>query len=87
MPGAAQPLRGPCNTNKRGGTQMDELDRFLSKQNIARYRKLLQVSTSENERAVILELLAEEVTRLKSDPLANNHLAPSERGAFQNIIH
>ena len=45
---------------------MECLDRFLNEQNIARYRKLLDVSTDLNERAVILELLAEEAAKLKT---------------------
>ena len=45
-----------------------DLDRFLNEQNIARYRKLFDASTDKDERAVILELLAEEVAKLKTAP-------------------
>lgn len=44
---------------------MECLDRFLSEQNVGRFRKLLDASTDQNERAVILELLPEEMTKLK----------------------
>jgi hypothetical protein len=42
-----------------------ELEDFLSEQNIARYRKLLDRSTDETERRTIIELLAEEKAKLK----------------------
>ena len=36
------------------------MDRFISEQNIARYRKLASSATTEAERKRLLELLAEE---------------------------
>jgi hypothetical protein len=42
-----------------------ELEDFLSEQNIARYRKLLDRSIDETERRTIVELLAEEKAKLK----------------------
>ena len=47
---------------------MDCLDAFVSDQNITRYRKLLDAATDANERAVILQLLAEEAAKLKHQP-------------------
>jgi hypothetical protein len=42
-----------------------ELEDFLSEQNIARYRKLLDRSHDEIERRIIIQLLAEERAKLK----------------------
>jgi hypothetical protein len=42
-----------------------ELDEFLCKSNIEHYRRLANTSTDAAERQVILELLAEEMDKLK----------------------
>jgi hypothetical protein len=42
-----------------------ELDDFLRDRNIARYRKLLESSANEPERRTILNLMAEEVAKLR----------------------
>lgn len=42
-----------------------ELDRFLQDENIALYRRLLNLSTGENERRMIIKLLVEEMDKLK----------------------
>jgi hypothetical protein len=44
-----------------------ELEDFLSEQNIARYRKLLDSSTDETERRTIIELLVEEEAKLNGE--------------------
>jgi hypothetical protein len=41
------------------------LDRFLQDENIALYRRLLNLSTGENERRMIIKLLVEEMDKLK----------------------
>jgi hypothetical protein len=45
-----------------------ELDEFLCERNLERYRRLANSSTHACERQVVLELLAEEVAKLKSVP-------------------
>ena len=42
------------------------MDRFVSRENIKRYRKLANESTDAVERSRIMELLAEEEAKLKS---------------------
>jgi hypothetical protein len=42
-----------------------DLDRFISEQNVARYRKLLDVKTDENERRIIVRQLADEMAKLR----------------------
>jgi hypothetical protein len=42
-----------------------DLDRFVSEQNIARYRNLLNPETSERQRRTILRLLKEEYAQLR----------------------
>jgi len=44
---------------------MDPLDRFVSRENIDRYRKLANEKTNSIERSLILRLLAEELAKLK----------------------
>jgi hypothetical protein len=41
------------------------MDRFLQDQNIALYRRLLNSSTAETERRMIIKLLGEEMDKLK----------------------
>jgi hypothetical protein len=41
------------------------MDRFLQDQNIALYRRLLNASTAEPERRMIIKLLVEEMDKLK----------------------
>ena len=41
------------------------MERFLQDQNIARYRRLLNSSTGESERRMIIKLLVEEMDKLK----------------------
>ena len=41
-----------------------DLDRFVSEQNIARYRKLLEPETDESQRRTILRLLKKESAML-----------------------
>ena len=45
-----------------------ELDEFLCERNLERYRTLANSSTRACERQVVLELLAEEVAKLKKCP-------------------
>lgn len=40
------------------------MERFVSQQNIERYRKLVDLSTDEPQRRIIFELLAEEQNKL-----------------------
>jgi len=42
-----------------------DLDNFISKQNMARYRALLDTSTDETKRRAIIKLLSEEYAKLK----------------------
>jgi hypothetical protein len=51
-------------TGKREKMESSGLDRFVSEQNIARYRKLLNPKTSEDQRRTILRLLKEESSQL-----------------------
>ena len=41
------------------------MDRFVSRENIRRYRKLVSESTDATERSQIMKLLAEEETKFK----------------------
>jgi rubrerythrin len=41
------------------------MERFVSQQNIERYRKLLNISTNETERRMIFKLLAEEQEKFR----------------------
>lgn len=52
-------------TGKREKTKSNDLDRFVSEQNIARYRNLLNPETSERQRRTILRLLKEESAQLR----------------------
>lgn len=44
---------------------MDAMDRFVTRENIERYRKLASESTDSAERSRIMKLLAAEVTKVK----------------------
>ncbi len=44
---------------------MDAMDRFVTRENIDRYRKLASDTTDSTERSRIMKLLAEEVTKIK----------------------
>jgi hypothetical protein len=44
------------------------MERFVSQQNIERYRKLLDISTDKPQRRVIFELLTEEEEKLSMLP-------------------
>jgi hypothetical protein len=50
---------------KRAGAAPVDLDRFVSEQNVARYRKLLDARTDENERRIIVRQLADEMAKLR----------------------
>ena len=50
---------------KRAGAVPADLDRFISEQNVARYRKLLDARTDENERRIIVQQLADEMAMLR----------------------
>jgi hypothetical protein len=50
---------------KRAKGAPQGLDKFVSEQNIARYRKLIDAETDENQRRMILQLLAEQVAELR----------------------
>ena len=49
-----------------------DLDIFLQEQNIKRYRKLIDSSTGDTERQMILKLLAEEMGKFKANQHQNN---------------
>jgi hypothetical protein len=44
---------------------MDAMDRFVSRENIERYRRLANESANDSERLLILRLLAEEEAKFK----------------------
>ena len=50
---------------KRAEVAPSELDRFVSEQNVAWYRKLLGESKDETQRLTIAKLRADEVTNLR----------------------
>jgi hypothetical protein len=55
-----------------------ELEDFLSAQNIARYRRLLDHSTNETERRIIIALLAGEKAKLKGGHQPNKIMMSPE---------
>jgi hypothetical protein len=57
---------------------MDALDRFVTRENIDRYRKLASATTDSTERSRILKFLADEVTKVKLE-LRRRSDAPEER--------
>ena len=44
---------------------VSDMDRFVSEQNVARYRKLLDPGTDERQRRTILQLLKQEKANLR----------------------
>jgi hypothetical protein len=56
-----------------------DLDEFLCERNLHHYRRLANSSTHACERQVVLELLAEEVAKLKSVP--QGHTNESSKAA------
>ncbi|MGB9043531.1 MAG: hypothetical protein WCC81_13795 [Pseudolabrys sp.] len=50
---------------KRERKKSTDLDRLVSEQNIARYRKLLNPETDESQRRTILRLLKKESAQLR----------------------
>jgi hypothetical protein len=50
---------------KRERKKSTDLDRFVSEQNIARYRELLNPETDESQRRTILRLLKKESAQLR----------------------
>jgi hypothetical protein len=53
-----------------------DLDEFLCERNLDHYRRLANSSTHACERQVVLELLAEEVAKLKSVPQGHANESP-----------
>jgi hypothetical protein len=51
---------------KRVQAAPSDLERFVSEQNIAWYRKLLGASKDETQRLTIMKLLADEVAKLRN---------------------
>ncbi len=52
-------------TLSRGRGQPDELDVFVSRRNIARYRRLIDQRTSAAQRQTIIGMLRSEMARLR----------------------
>ncbi len=52
-------------TKQRAQEDASGLARFVSAENVTRYRKLLSAKTDESERRVILQQLAREKARLR----------------------
>jgi hypothetical protein len=46
---------------------MDAMDRFVNRENIERYRRLANEATGAAERLRLMELLAEEEAKIKSE--------------------
>jgi hypothetical protein len=59
---------------------MDAMDRFVSRENIERYRRLSQKTAGTDERLRILKLLAEEEARFKLE-LSGKGDAPEGRSS------
>ena len=59
---------------------MDAMDRFVTRENIERYRKLASETADSTERSRILKLLAEEVTKIKLE-LRRRGAAPAARSS------
>jgi len=57
---------------------MDAMDRFVSRENIKRYRHLASESTNAAERSKIMRLLADEESKFKLE-LSGGRDAPKER--------
>lgn len=50
---------------KRAKAAPSDLDRFVSEQNVARYRKLLDTSIDDNERRIVIQQLADQMAKLR----------------------
>jgi hypothetical protein len=50
---------------KRMGAAPSNIDKFVTEQNVARYRKLLGESKDEEQRLTIAKLLADELEHLR----------------------
>jgi hypothetical protein len=59
-------------TRKYARTPALDLDRFVSEQNIARYRELLDASTDEKQRLTIIQQLADQVAKLRKISTRSN---------------
>ncbi|HVO95795.1 MAG TPA: hypothetical protein VMT22_23270 [Terriglobales bacterium] len=57
---------------KRVKAAPSDLDRFVSEQNVARYRKLLDASTDDNERRIVIQQLADQMAKLR-DTVGNGY--------------
>ena len=57
---------------------MDAMDRFVTRENIKRYRKLASAMTDSTERSRILKFLSDEVAKVKAE-LRRRSDAPEER--------
>ena len=57
---------------------MDAMDRFVTRENIERYRRLANESANDRERLRILQLLAEEEAKFKLE-LRRSDGAPAKR--------
>jgi len=56
---------------------MDAIDRFVTRENIKRYRKLASATTVSTERSRILKFLSDEVAKVKAE-LRRRSDAPEE---------
>ena len=54
-----------------------DLDKFVSEQNVARYRKLLEASIDDNERRIVIRQLADQMTKL-GDTVGNGYTSDVE---------
>ncbi len=63
---------------------MDAMDRFVTRENIDRYRKLASETTDPTERSRIMKMLAEEVTKIKLE-LRRRGDAPERRSSVSGI--
>jgi hypothetical protein len=61
----ASPARKAQRFKMSNGLQEAAMDRFVSRENIRRYRKLVSESTDATERSQIMKMLAEEETKFK----------------------
>lgn len=62
---------------KRAKAAPSDLDRFVSEQNVARYRKLLDASIDDNERRIVIQQLADQMTKL-GDTVGNGYTSDIE---------
>jgi hypothetical protein len=70
---------------------MDAMDRFVSRENIKRYRQLASESLEPAERSLIMKLLAEEVTQfkveLRSQPKVPEGSSPVNAATETRVRH